>query len=96
MRIPKTAKVLYKEYTVEEHENLHNEGGDLYGKIHYLTERILLNVDASEEQKKATLMHELTHAMDEMYDIGLKEEQVEKLGNALYMLQKENPELFVD
>ena len=26
--------------------------------------------------------------------IGLKEKQVEKLGNAFYMLQKDNPELF--
>lgn len=94
MKIPGKIKVLYKEYTVEETANLHDNGGDLYGQIHYLPEKIFLNVDAKEEQKKSTLLHELIHAMDEIYSIGLKEEQVEKLGNAFYMLQKDNPELF--
>ena len=94
MKIPQKIKVLYKEYTVEEIINLHDGVGDLYGQIHYLPEKILLNTDASEEQKKATLLHELVHAMDEMYGIGLKEKQVDKLGNALYMLQKDNPGLF--
>lgn len=94
MKIPGKIKVLYKEYTVEETVNLHDNGGDLYGQIHYLPEKIFLNVDAREEQKKSTLLHELIHAMDEIYSIGLKEKQVKKLGNALYMLQKDNPELF--
>ena len=94
MKIPGKIKVLYKEYTVEETVNLHDNGGDLYGQIHYLPEKIFLNVDAREEQKKSTLLHELIHAMDEIYSIGLKEKQVKKLGNACYMLQKDNPELF--
>lgn len=79
---------------MEETANLHDNGGDLYGQIHYLPEKIFLNVDAREEQKKSTLLHELIHAMDEIYSIGLKEKQVKKLGNAFYMLQKDNPELF--
>lgn len=94
MKIPGKIKILYKEYTVEETANLHDGGGDLYGQIHYLPEKILLNADAKEKQKKSTLLHELIHAMDEIYSIGLKEKQVEKLGNAFYMLQKDNPELF--
>lgn len=94
MKIPGKIKVLYKEYTVEETVNLHDNGGDLYGQIHYLPEKIFLNVDAREEQKKSTLLHELIHVMDEIYSIGLKEKQVKKLGNAFYMLQKDNPELF--
>ena len=73
MKIPGKIKVLYKEYTVEETANLHDNGGDLYGQIHYLPEKIFLNVDAREEQKKSTLLHELIHAMDEIYSIGLKE-----------------------
>ena len=77
MSIPEKVKVLYKEYTVEEQQNLHDEEGDLYGLIQYLPEKIVLNADASEEQKKSTL-----------------EKQVEKLGNALYMLHCDNPQLF--
>lgn len=94
MKIPGKIKVLYKEYTVEEAVNLHDNGGDLYGQIHYLSEKILLNEAAKEEQKKSTLLHELVHAMDEIYNIELEEKQVDKLGNAFYMLQKDNPELF--
>lgn len=94
MIIPKSVKVLYKEYMIEQQENLHSEGGELYGQIHYNPEKILLNADSSEEQKKATLVHEIIHALDEMYGIGLKEKQVEKLGNGVYMLIKDNSQMF--
>lgn len=94
MNIVEYVKILYKNYEVAEEINLHDENGDLYGQIHYLPERILLNKDASEEQKKATLIHEVIHGLDEMYNIGLKEKQVEKLGNAFYMLIHDNPDMF--
>lgn len=94
MRIQEKVKILYKDYLVTEQKNLHDESSDLLGQINYLSQTILLNADAKEEQKKATLMHEIIHALDEMYSIELKEKQVEKLGNALYMLQKDNPGLF--
>lgn len=96
MKILEKVKVLYKEYGVSEQVNLHDENGDLYGQIQYLQEKIVLNADASEEQKKSTLVHELLHALDEMYNIELEEKQVEKLGNAVYMLQKDNPGLFAE
>lgn len=94
MRIPDKVKILYKEYGIEEQNNLHDNGGDLYGQIHYLPEKILLNSESSQEQKQATLIHEIVHGLDEMYCIGLKEKQVEKLGNAFYMLICDNPQLF--
>ena len=94
MRIPDKVKILYKEYGIEEQNNLHNNGGDLYGQIRYLTEKILLNSESSQEQKQATLIHEIVHGLDEMYCIGLKERQVEKLGNAFYMLIQDNPQMF--
>lgn len=94
MRIPKKVKILYKNYIIEKQKNLHDENGDLYGQICYLPERILLNEDSSEEQQRATLIHEMIHGMDEMFNIRLKERQVEKLGNALYMLIEDNPDIF--
>ena len=54
MKIPEKIKVLYKEYTVEEVVNLHDKAGDLYGQINYLSEKILLNEAAKEEQKKSS------------------------------------------
>lgn len=97
MIIPEKVKVLYKEYSVIEEENLHDEKSDLYGQIRYIEEVIALNTASSDEQKKATLVHELIHGIDEMYRIGLEEEQIEqieKLGNAVYMLIKDNKEMF--
>ena len=90
MVILEKVRILYKEYKIEQEGNLH----DLYGQIHYLDEKILLNSDSSEEQKKATLIHELIHGMDEMYKMGLSEEQVEKLGNAFYMMLRDNLDMF--
>ena len=46
------------------------------------------------EQQETTLCHEMLHGLDDMYSIGLKEKQVEKLGNALYMLILDNPGIF--
>lgn len=94
MNIPKTVKILYKTYGVEEQENIHDGHDDLYGQIQYLPEKIILNSESSTAQKEATLLHECIHGLDEMYLIGLEEEQVGKLGNALYMLIHENPQMF--
>lgn len=96
MNIPQKVKILYKEYEVHEQPNIHDEQGDLYGQIQYLPQVILLNADAGEESKKATLIHEVLHGLDEMYHIELKEKQIEKLGNALYMFIKDNQRIFDD
>lgn len=93
-KIPGSVKILYKEYEIEEVDNLHDTDGELYGQIQYLPQKIHLNSGSSEEQKKATLIHEIMHGLDEMYNIGLGEKQIEKLGNAVYMLIKDNPEMF--
>ena len=94
MKIPNKVRILYKKYDVGFEPNLHDENGDLYGQILYVPEKIMLNLAGSREQQKATLLHEVVHGLDELYGIGLKEEQVEKLGTAMYMLVKDNPEMF--
>ena len=94
MVISEKVKILYKEYAVEQKQNLHEGAAELYGQIDYLAEKIYLNPASSKEQQKATLLHELIHGLDEVYDIRLKEGQVEKLGNALYMMIRDNPEMF--
>lgn len=94
MNIPESVKILYKKYNIEIVDNLHDESNDLYGQIEYIQQEIRLNSGSSEEQQKATLIHEVIHGLDEMYNIGLKEKQVEKLGNAFYMLIRDNPDMF--
>lgn len=87
-------KVGYKHYKVKEEQNLHESEAELQGQIRYLEQEIALREDITEESKEATLMHECLHALDEMYGIELSEEQVERLGNALYMFIEDNPQMF--
>lgn len=58
MNIPEKIRVLHQTYRISEVDNLHDGADDLYGQVRYLEERILLNSGASDETKKAALMHE--------------------------------------
>lgn len=97
MIIPDTVKILFKKYTVCRDNNMRDDKGNLlYGQIDHIEQLITLNEAAGIEQQKATLMHEMVHGLDELYGIGLKEKQVEKLGVALYMLVRDNPGMFTE
>ncbi len=58
---------MYKDYAVREESNLHDNKSELYGIVRYLEEEIVLNAGASLNQKKATLIHEIIHAIDEIW-----------------------------
>ena len=95
MMIPKSVDLLFKNYAIGYESGMRNEKGEmLYGQIDYIEQTITLNKAAKDEQAEATLIHEIIHGLDELYNIGLKEKQVEKLGNAFYMLIRDNPEMF--
>lgn len=97
MIIPESVNLLFKKYTVCRDNNMRDDKGNLlYGQIDHIEQLITLNEDAGLEQQKATLMHEMVHGLDDLYSIGLKEKQVEKLGTALYMLVRDNPEMFAE
>lgn len=94
MIIPEKISILYKDYRVIQEQNIHNGSDDLYGQIDYCSQVIRIDEQYSAEQKKATLIHEIIHGLDDMYQIGLGEKKVSKLGVAFYQLIKDNPELF--
>ena len=94
MTLCEEVKAGFKHYKVKEEQNLHESEAELQGQIRYLEQEIALREDMTEESKEATLMHECLHALDEMYGIELSEEQVERLGNALYMFIEDNPQMF--
>lgn len=94
MTLCEEVKVGFKNYKVKEEQNLHESEVELQGEIRYLEQEIALREDITEEAKEATLMHECLHALDEMYKIELSEEQIERLGNALYMFIEDNPQMF--
>lgn len=97
MIIPESVSILFKKYRIGYENHMRDEKGDvLYGQMDYIAQTITLNKDAGEEQTRSTLLHEIVHGLDDLYSIGLKEKQVEKLGTALYMLVRDNPEMFAE
>ena len=97
MIIPNSVNILFKNYAVGYENGMRNEKGEmLYGQIDYIEQTITLNKAAKDEQAEATLLHEVIHGIDELYNIGLKEKQVEKLAVGLYMLVRDNPDMFAE
>ncbi|MDA3730059.1 hypothetical protein PBV87_00840 [Niameybacter massiliensis] len=89
-------KIGWKEYgiqCVESSNVLMNGGMECYGEILHDKCLIRLNVSNTEDQMRATVVHEILHGIENMYGIDLGEEVVTKLGNALYTLVKDNPKL---
>lgn len=66
-------------------------GEECYGQIDYDKNRILLNNEfARTDQGRATLVHEIIHGISHMYHLDLDEAMVERLGDALFTVIKDN------
>lgn len=55
---------------------------------------IFLNEKLTNKESDMTLLHEIVHALDFEYKIGLTEKQVLKLESALYYFLTKNKEIF--
>ena len=91
MPIPNKVKVGWKTYDVILADPTLNGGDELYGQIDYDRCTITLRATASPDQQRATLVHELLHAVSNMYGLDLDEKLVTNLANALYCIYKDNP-----
>lgn len=89
-RMCEKVQILHKNYTVSEEDNLHNAKYELLGGIDYLTQNIMLRSDASPEDKRVALLHEILHGVDDAWGLRLKERQVDMLAKALYQLLRDN------
>ena len=90
MNIPESVKIGYKDYKVDEQEHLNDDTRLLDGQIDYGENKIHLFQRLTDADKKATLLHEIIHGIDRFMIIGLSEEQVEKLGEGLAMVIRDN------
>lgn len=88
-RIPDRVKVGWKNYDVVLTESRLNSGAELYGQINYDAQVITLRENSTHDQLCTTLLHEVLHAVSDMYGLGLEED----LANALYTVYKDNIEL---
>lgn len=69
-------------------------GGELFGSHLAGQEAIKVNTDFSEDQQRATTLHELFHAIVNQAGLGLTEEQLTGLANLLYGMMKDNKDNF--
>lgn len=65
-------------------------GDECYGIIEHDNKKIYLNERFNKDQQNETLLHEVIHGIDEFMNIGLTEDQVERLGKGMYLVLKEN------
>jgi hypothetical protein len=88
--MPNEVNVGWKTYAVELSPARLNSGGELYGQIDYDNGVITIRESSTPDQQKATLIHEILHAISEMYGLELEEKLVTSLANALYTVYKDN------
>ena len=90
--MPNEIKVGWKTYEIQYSQAKLNSGGELYGQIDYDNCVIVLRESSTPDQLRATLIHEMLHAISEMYGLELEEKLVTDLANALYTVYKDNLE----
>lgn len=93
MRIPKKLKVGGVIYKIK-HVNVSSVGSGPIGSFSSDCSEIEIRKGLEKQQEELTLLHELIHALFIHCDINQDEHKVELLSQALYMVIKDNPDLF--
>lgn len=95
MNIPGKVKIGYKDFEVNMVEDhVIDDGTICYGNIEYNKGNINVSTLHSEDQQKCTFIHECLHGIDDVFEIGLDEEQVRKTAKGIYTFMRDNPDLF--
>jgi hypothetical protein len=94
--LPSRIKVGYMNVRTSERPSLqHEDLGKLQGlwSLGKLSPNIVIEKELSLTIKKQTLLHELFHALDYMFNTNLKENQIDLLATGILTLLTENPKL---
>lgn len=83
-----TVRIIGKTYKLLEVDNL-----DVYGLCEDEKQQISIRKDMPIESWADTVIHEVTHAIDFNFKLGLTERQVHCIGSGLWALLADNPEL---
>lgn len=79
-------KIGYKTFKIEKaipNDKLIYDGLKCYGEIFFDENIIRLNAENSQNQNKATLIHECLHGISDMYFLDMDEDLVSRLANAI-------------
>lgn len=90
MALPNEVKVAGVTYTVEIQENLINVE-EAWGRIDFFNTHIRVDASLTEDRKKQSYIHELTHAI--FLEAGFKEQEedmINRIGLVLHQVLKDN------
>lgn len=95
--IPDKVKIGFKDYKVNKvgHEVI-SDNQVCYGEIQYDNGVINLSTINSKDMQNCALIHECVHGIDDIFDIGLSEDKIIKLGKGMYEFIKDNPQIFTN
>ena len=62
----------------------------LWGQCDFTSQTIFLSTIMTEQRQETAFMHEVLHALDEIVQAGLKEEQITALAPALWQFLRDN------
>ena len=98
MKIPKTIKIGWRNYTVKFVEGIRDEKGEMLdGEIDFSNHIIYINDNLNEEEKEVVFLHEITHGIfndkchSEWQD---NEDLIETISEGIFQLMLDNPKLF--
>lgn len=97
MKIPKRVKIggiTYKVKEVDQINRLNNYDSKTVGLWKIENATIYIDKHLEQQIKEKFFLHELFHAIFEHCNIEQDENKVDLLSTALYMVVKDNPELF--
>jgi len=90
VKVPfRTLKILGKNYTVDQDEDLSDEDK---GGLTNNRKQTITYIEQHHDQLRDTLLHECLHVLDYGLALDLKEEQVHSLACGIYALLKDNPQ----
>lgn len=97
MKIPEKIRIAGVDHEVRYEERLNNGTTLAYGHIDYDKALIRLAPNLQSEQgEQQTLLHEILHGIAKHFDLEIEsdEDTIDKLARGLYMVIKDNPEMF--
>lgn len=98
MKIPKQVKIGWRIYIVKLIPDLKDEKEEfIYGITDFVDKTIFINKDIDENEKKATLLHEIFHCIyhaQSHTDWKDNEDLCNASAEGLFQLMKDNPKIF--
>lgn len=100
MKIPDKIRIGGVDHLIKKVPDLIHEYKIAYGQIDYDSHEIRINPNLSDDQGQCqTLLHEMLHGLTRflgMDKLNHDEDSIDKLANGLYMIIKDNPDMFKD